>query len=132
MQTRDIYQEIAFKTDAMDLYKCLMDARRHSSFTGGEVVIEDKPNAKFSVFDGYAYGVNKRLTKGKEIVQSWRAEEDGWPEDYFSEVRFEFEETEGGTLLKFWHKGVPTTVADAIENGWNEYYWQPLQEYINR
>jgi activator of HSP90 ATPase len=132
MKTRDIQQTEIFHTDPADLYKCIMDARIHSSFTGGEALIEDKEGAAFSVFDGYAQGKNIVLERGKKIVQTWRAAEEGWPEGHFSEVVFLFEPVKEGTRLEFFHSGIPEQHADAIANGWKEFYWKPLKGFLNR
>jgi activator of HSP90 ATPase len=132
MKTIDIHQTEIFHTDPVDLYKCIMDARIHSSFTGGEAVIEDKEGGSFSVFDGYAYGKNVVLERGKKIVQTWRAEEEGSPGDHFSEVAFIFNEIPEGTRLDFYHSGVPEAAVENITKGWKEYYWEPLKEYLDR
>lgn len=132
MQTKDIHQAVVFHTDPVDLYKCIMDARMHSSFTGSKAVIEDKEGTEFSAYDGYIRGKNIVLERGKKIVQSWRAEEEGWPDDHYSEVAFIFNEIPEGTRLDFYHSGIPASHADDIAKGWDEYYWQPLREYLDR
>jgi activator of HSP90 ATPase len=132
MKTRDLHQTIVFPTDSLDLYKCIMDARIHSSFTGDEAIIEDQEGSSFSVFSGYAHGKNIVLERGKKIIQSWRANEEGWPEDHFSEVVFLFKDVPGGCELIFYHTAVPEANADNIEKGWAEYYWEPLTIYLER
>lgn len=132
MKTRDLHQTIIFPTDAPDLYKCIMDARIHSSFTGSEAIIQDKEGTEFSVFDGYAHGKNIVLERGKKIIQTWRANEDNWPEGHFSEVVFMFKDIAAGCELDFYHTAIPEAYADAIENGWKEYYWEPLRIYLER
>ena len=132
MKTKDIHQTEIFHTDPVDLYKCIMDSRIHSSFTGGEAVIEDKEGTGFTAFDGYVTGKNILLERGKNIVQSLRAEEDGWPEDHFSEVNFVFNEIPEGTRLDFYHTGIPEHKAEDIAKGWKDFYWEPLKEYLNR
>jgi activator of HSP90 ATPase len=132
MKTKDLHQQIVFKTDAPDLYNCVMNARIHSSFTGDEAIIKDKEGTSFSAFGGYITGKNIVLERGKKIVQTWRANEDGWPTDHFSEVIFIFKDIEGGCELDFYHTAIPEKNAAAIEKGWSEYYWEPLKIYLNR
>ncbi len=132
METRDIHQTLVFPTDALDFYNCIMDARKHSSFTGDEAIIEDKEGANFTVFGGYAQGKNIVLERGKKIVQTWRANQEGWPANHYSEVVFILKDVEGGCELDFYHTAVPPAVADAIEKGWYEYYWEPLRIYLER
>ena len=132
MKTKDIHQTEIFHTDPEDLYKCIMDSRIHSSFTGGEAVIEDKEGTEFTAFDGYVTGKNIVLERGKKIVQTWRAEEEGWPEDHFSEVVFIFEKVKEGTKLEFFHTGIPEHKAADIAKGWTDFYWEPLKDFLNR
>lgn len=132
MKTTDIHQTITFPTDALDLYKCIMDARMHSSFTGDEAIIEDKEGTSFSAFGGYITGKNIVLERGRKIIQTWRAEEEGWPEDHFSEVVFIFKNVTGGCELDFFHTAIPEHKAEAIEKGWTAYYWEPLRIYLER
>lgn len=132
MQTEDIHQQLVFPTSAIDLYHCIMDARIHSSFTGSEALIEDKENTTFTAFDGYAMGKNVVLERGKKIVQTWRAEEEQWPTNHYSEVVFLFSDTEEGCKLEFHQTGVPKELAQRIADGWYEYYWEPLRFYLER
>ena len=60
------------------------------SFTGSKVIMSNKVNGKFKVFDGYCHGYNIELMQGKKIVQAWNFAEDGWPEDHFSICTFFF------------------------------------------
>jgi activator of HSP90 ATPase len=132
MKTKDLHQQLVFKTDALDPYNCIMNARIHSSFTGDEAIIEDKEGTRFSAFGGYITGKNIVLERGKKIVQTWRANEEGWLTDYFSEVLFVFKDIEGGCELDFYHTAIPEKNADSIEKGWLEYYWEPLKIYLDR
>lgn len=132
METRNLHQTLLFATDALDCYTCLMDARKHSSFTGDETIIEDKEGTAFTAFGGYITGKNIVLERGKKIVQLWRANEADWPQDHFSEVFFLFKDVEGGCELDFYHSAVPAKVAERIETGWTEFYWEPLRIYLER
>ncbi len=132
METCDIHQTIILPTDALDVYTCIMDARKHSSFTGDETIIEDKEGTDFTAFGGYIQGKNIVLERGKKIVQTWRANEEGWPADLYSEVVFIFKDVEDGCELDFYHTAIPAVVAERISSGWQEYYWEPLRIYLNR
>jgi activator of HSP90 ATPase len=132
MKTRDIHQIITFQTTALDVYCCLMDERIHSSFTGAKAVISDREGSDFSLYDGYAVGTNVVLERGKKIVQTWRAVEEQWPATHESEAAFILRDTAEGCELNFFHTSVPEVLADSIERGWYEYYWEPLAFYLNR
>jgi activator of HSP90 ATPase len=132
MKTKDLHQTLIFKTDALDFYNCIMNARIHSSFTGDETIIEDKVGSPFSAFGGYIDGINIVLERGKKITQSWKANEEGWPSDHYSEITFLLKDIEGGCELNFYHTAIPEEIVDSITKGWTEYYWESLKIYLER
>ena len=130
MNTKDINQEIELNAKPSEVYELLMNAEKHSNLTGAPALIEDKEGSSFNVYEGYITGTNTKLIKDKLIVQKWRAEEEGWPEDYFSDILFDLNEIPTGTRILFQHNGVPEHVADSISKGWETYYWSPMREYF--
>lgn len=109
-----------------------MDERRHASFTGTFAQIEDKEGSSFSLYDGYITGKNIVLERGKKIVQTWKAKEEHWPDDHFSEAAFILSEHPDGCEVQLFHTAVPEEYAEAIEEGWLTYYWEPMKYYIER
>jgi activator of HSP90 ATPase len=131
MKTRSIHQIVHFPAKPEVVYQILIDPVEHSAFTGAPVDIEPSIPGSFSVFDGYCHGYNIELDPGRKIVQAWHFAEDGWPEDHFSICKFELEEEGNGTRLEFEQTGVPEFKAKAIEEGWHEYYWEAILEYLH-
>lgn len=125
-----IKQTIKFNTTAKQLYKCFMDEKIHSDFTGAKAKIENKVGGKFSVWDGYAEGENLELVPDRKIVQSWRASD--WPDESISTIEIDFTDEKDSCRVDFTHKDIPEGYEKDIENGWNEYYWKPLKEYLKR
>jgi activator of HSP90 ATPase len=119
-----------FNASPERIYKILMDSKLHSKVTGGAAKISRKVGGAFSVFGGYATGKNLVLQKGKKIVQSWRTTE--WPKDSISEVTFLLKKAKNGTKLMFIQKNVPAKFYKTISEGWKEYYWQPLKEFLEK
>ena len=107
-----------------------MDETKHSEFTGSEANINRDIKGKFEVFEGYCHGYNIELIAGKKIVQAWHFLEDGWPNDHFSICTFLFEPNGEGTKLTFTQGGVPDHKIEALTVGWNEFYWEPMQAYL--
>lgn len=123
-----IKQKVKFKTSPSVIYDILMDSKKHSEATQAKAKIDNKVGGKFSVWDGYATGENLELIKGKKIVQSWRASD--WPENSVSKLTITLKPSKDGTVLEFTHENVPKDFEKDIEDGWNEYYWEPLTEYL--
>ncbi|MDZ4757231.1 MAG: SRPBCC domain-containing protein [Bacteroidota bacterium] len=123
-------QEIIINATPERVYNALVNPVEHSDFTGGHAENTDSMDEDFSIYDGYINGKNLNLVPGKCIHQTWQAAEEGWPEDHYSEVKYELEIDPHGTLIKFTHNNVPDEYADDIYNGWKEHYWEPLQAYF--
>jgi activator of HSP90 ATPase len=130
MKTKTIKQTATFHAKPIEVYELIMNAKKHSAFTGGKVKMSGKINGKFEVFDGYCHGYNIELVEGKKIIQAWHFKEDGWPEDHFSTCIFSFTPVKGGTRLSFTQKGVPEHKYEALKSGWKEFYWEPMKNYL--
>lgn len=125
---KTIRQSVTFKASPHAVYEALMDSRKHGRFTGGKAVISRRVGGKFSVFDGYASGVNLELVAGKKIVQEWRASD--WPADHYSKATFQLAKVKAGTRLTFTQSGVPDRHYSSIKSGWIEFYWTPLKQML--
>lgn len=128
--SKEIKKTVYFDASAHDVYEALIDEKKHAAFTGAGAKIDRKVDGEFEVWDGYATGVNKELVPDKLIVQTWRASD--WPEGKHSEVRFEFSESDGKTKMEFTQTGIPEDQVDEITQGWEDFYWKPLKEYLGK
>lgn len=125
-----ISQEVLIPARPEEVYDAIMDEAKHAKFTGASAKIENKVGGKFEVWDGYASGSNKELVLGKKIVQSWRAAD--WDEADESEITIELIPQNGQTKLIFTQKNVPDQFFQDVEQGWQDYYWQPLIKYFKK
>lgn len=130
MKTKTIRQAVTFPTTPDKLYALLLDAKKLSRVHGAKASMTKRPNAKFSVFDGYCHGYTIGLVENQRIEQAWKFEEDGWPDDHYSICTFEVEATAKGTRMIFTQKGVPEHKYESIKAGWKTYYWDPLLQYL--
>lgn len=131
MKTKTLKQTISIKVSPHEVYEALMDSKKHSKFTGDKASISRAIGGKFSVFSGYADGVNLELIPDKKIAQSWRASD--WKDrKHFSRVSFVFTETKTGTKINFTHAGVPDEAYKDIKQGWIDYYWKPMKEMLEK
>lgn len=128
METKSIRQETIFSATPAEIYELLMDEAKHAEFTGSSARIDPEIGGQFSVYDNYATGENLELVPSQKIVQSWRASD--WPAEHLSQITIILEPVENGTRLIFLHENVPANFHEAIEQGWNDFYWQPLHQYL--
>jgi activator of HSP90 ATPase len=115
----------------VEVYNALLDAEKHSEFTGSKATGKAKVGAKFTAWDGYILGKNLKLEKGKRLVQEWVTTE--WPEGYPpSRLEFTFREIDGNTELTMVHSNIPTNQEEELKQGWINYYWKPLKTYFEK
>jgi activator of HSP90 ATPase len=127
---KTIKQKVKFKAPPKVIYDLLADSKKHSAVTGERASIGKKTGDKFSAYSGYITGVNVDLAPGKRIVQAWRDTE--FPEGIYSMAAFVLSPTkDGGTELVLTHRGVPKQLIPGIENGWREFYWDKMKNYLS-
>lgn len=132
MNTVTINQTWAFNAPAKNVYNLLTDAELLEIITGSAAEFENYVDGEFSLFEGYCEGFNLEMEPNKKLVQEWNFAEDGWPEDHYSICTFLFEEKDGKTELIFTQTDVPEEVKEALEQGWNEYFWEPMTDYLEQ
>lgn len=130
MKTRDLIQEIYFNHQPEEIYSCILNANKHSEFTGAVAQISEELNKPFTCYNGYIHGKNIFLESPFVIIQEWKAQEEFWPDYHYSTAQFKLKSLDGGTHLTFIHKGIPEEHYEQISTGWYEYYWEPLKRYL--
>lgn len=124
-----IEQTVFFKTTPAKVYEALLDAKKHSEFTGSPASTNDRVGVEFTAWDGYISGKNLELVKNKKIVQEWETTE--WPKGYpRSRLEITLTPRNGGTDLKLVQTGVPAGQVEEYTGGWHSAYWEPLTEYL--
>lgn len=110
------------------VYIAWMSSLGHSKMTGKTAAIEDRVGAEFTAWDGYIRGRNLELVEDEKIVQSWRTTD--FSEDQEdSHLVITLEPCDDGTLLILHHSHLPPD-AEQYENGWVEYYFEPMKDYF--
>ena len=123
---KTIKQKIIFKATPEDVYEALMDSKKLSKFTGNKAVISRRVGGKFTCYDGSLSGETIELVANKRIVQRWRS--DDWPEGHYSTATFEMKKIKEGTELRFTQEDVPDDKYDGINQGWIDFYWEPMKK----
>lgn len=130
-KTRTIKQIVFIPAGPEEVYEAFVNAKKHSEFTGSKATCDAKVGGKFTAWDGYAFGKNLKLVKGKKIVQEWKTTE--WPEGYPpSRLEISLKKKKDGTELTMIHLQVPAEQADEYAQGWLDYYWKPLKKYFEK
>ena len=111
------------------VYLAWLDGTKHSEMTGAEAHCEPAPGAAFDAWDGYIRGTNVELEPGRRIVQRWRtAEFPGDAPDSLVEIALAPEGN--GTRLTLIHTNIPQGQGHLYQEGWQDHYFRPMQEYF--
>jgi uncharacterized protein YndB with AHSA1/START domain len=113
------------------IFAAWLDAAEHSAMTGSPATIAStEVGGRFTAWDGYIDGSHLALEPGVRIVQSWRS--DDFPAaalDSLLEVRLE--SAPGGTRVTLRHSDLPEGTGPALLEGWEEFYFEPMERYFS-
>ncbi len=127
---KTLEQTVTIPASPKEVYEALMHSKIHAKVTDAKATISSKVGGKITAYDGYITGKNKELILGKRIVQEWRASD--WPKGATSTVTFSLSKVSAGTRIKFTHKNIPSEFFSDIKQGWEDFYWKPLQEWFSK
>ena len=116
-------------TTPEQLYRAWLDGEMHGAFTGSAAQVDPQVGGRFTAWDGYITGTNLTLEPFRRIVQSWRTTEfpAGSPDSHLEVL---LEEGEAGTTLRLVHTEIPDGQAEDYRQGWEDYYFKPMQDYF--
>ena len=131
MKTRTIKQNVLIPASPIEVFAAYTDSIRHSEFTGSEATGEPVIGGGFTAWAGYIEGKYLELKPGRRIVQEWRGGD--FPDrSASSRLEIELRVVDGGTELAMVHSGVPEELAADIEQGWIDFYWEPMKKYFHK
>lgn len=126
-----IKQTVVIPASPMEVYEAYVDPKKHEEFTDSKATGKPKVGGKYTSWDGYIFGKFLVLEEGKRVVQEWTTTD--WEEGYGpSKLELVFCQVPKGTEIVMVHSNVPKAQADEIEQGWTEFYWNPLKEYFSK
>ncbi|MBV6645833.1 MAG: SRPBCC domain-containing protein [Cyclobacteriaceae bacterium] len=120
--------ETTIKTSAERLYNAWLDSDEHADMTGGDALITDEEDDKFTAWDGYIWGTTVELKANEYIRQRWRtADFRDLQEDSMVEIFFEEKGEE--TVVRIKHSNLMDD-DDQYEQGWVDNYFIPMKAYF--
>jgi len=131
MPSDSIRVSARFPVSPERLYRAWLDGREHGLMTGGKAAVDAVIGGKFTAWDDYITGMLLQLDAGRRIVQTWRTTEfpDAAPD---SRLEILFEAEGDGTRITLIHSDIPEGDGDKYEDGWIDYYFEPMQRYLRR
>ena len=112
------------------IYRPWLDSEVHSAFTGSPAQIDPGAGDTFTAWDGYIYGRTLEDEPFRRILQAWRTTE--FPEHSpDSQLEILIEEVDNGGKVTLIHTDIPDGQGDDYRQGWEEYYFKPMQRYFS-
>lgn len=109
-----------------DVYNALTNKHMLEIWTGEEAVMEEVPGTEFSLWEDSICGKNLVFEKNFKIVQEWYfGEED---EDKKSIVTIKLHPDKNGTSMEVMQINIPDEAYDNISEGWEEDYFNGLNQ----
>jgi uncharacterized protein YndB with AHSA1/START domain len=120
---------VHFATTPEAIYRAWISAELHADFTQAAATSDPVAGGGFTAWDGYILGTHLELQPFERIVQHWRTGEfpEGAPD---SRVEITLQAREGGTLLTLRHTEIPHGEGDRYKQGWVDFYFEPLGEWL--
>lgn len=113
------------------IYETWLSSDGHAAMTGSPARIDPRPGGEFVAWDGYIWGETLTLEPYRRIIQSWRTTE--FPTDApDSMVTVLLQPELDGTRLILRHTEIPDGQGASYQQGWQEYYFDPMQEYFSK
>jgi activator of HSP90 ATPase len=120
---------IHLPASAEEIYFAWLSSEGHAALSGSRAQVDGIIGGEFSAWDGYISGRTLELEPTERIVQTWRTTE--FPEDApDSRVEILLEPAHDGTRLTLIHTGMPEGQAESYRQGWQDFYFTPMQEYF--
>ena len=126
-----IYKSVVLSAPVEKLFEMYMDPDLHGTFTGAPVKIAEHRGSQFRAFDGKLEGTILQVIRPKLIVQSWRSFhfKDGDPDSMLI-LSFTAEGEGDHGRIDLVHLDVPDYEYDAVNQGWEFYYFVPWRAYL--
>ncbi|MCH8907611.1 MAG: SRPBCC domain-containing protein [Candidatus Heimdallarchaeota archaeon] len=128
--THQIEQTVEFDAASETIYNLITDEEKHTAFTGMEAKIDNTVGGKFTAYAGNISGENTELVPHSKISQKWRGED--WEKGIYSTLTYSLTEKDGKTTVKFTQNGVPDPEVEKIAQGWHDFYWNKINEYLEK
>lgn len=127
-----IEQTVDLPASAATLYRIYVDPKLHAAVTGSPVQIGEEPGSEFLAFNGMISGRVLFTVSDRMVVQTWRANQ--WDPDELDSVltlRFADNGPAAGRI-ELAHVGVAESDLQGVTDGWQNFYWTPWREYLDR
>jgi activator of HSP90 ATPase len=109
-----------------DVFNALTNKTMIEIWTGEDAVMEPTPGTEFSMWEESICGLNIEFVQDQKIVQEWYFGEE--EEDKKSIVTIKLHPDKKGTIMEVNQTNIPEEAYRNISEGWEEDYFNGLNE----
>ncbi len=121
---KDFKKYFQLTAEPKDVYNALTNKFMIEIWTGEAAEMEEEAGTEFSLWDGSICGKNLEFVKDEKIVQEWYFGEQDDP----SIVTIKLHPQKGGTSMMVSHTNIPDDAYENIVEGWQEDYFNALNQ----
>ena len=123
---KTIKQTYIINSPLEEVWKGLTDSKYIDAWGGGPAKMNEKVGTKFEFWGGDIHGKNIEVVPLKKLKQEWFG--GNW--DNPSIVTFTLTQEKDAIKIDLLHTDVPDSETKDIDQGWKEYYLDPLKKYL--
>ncbi|MBI5613657.1 SRPBCC domain-containing protein [Candidatus Gottesmanbacteria bacterium] len=125
---KSIQKSYTLNTSLTRVWDALVNPQTIDLWGGGPAKMSEKEGSEFSLWSGDIHGKNVLVKPEKELVQEWYS--GTWEKP--SIVKISLLRDKGQTIVELDHVDIPDEEAKEIDKGWDEYYFGPIKELVEK
>jgi len=123
---KTIEQTYKIKASVDKVWQALVDPVVIDRWGGGPAKMKAEVGSKFSLWGGDIHGTNTKIIKAKLLEQDWFS--GNWAEP--SKVVFKLKADGELAIVELKHTDVPDSELRDIDQGWKDFYLNPIKELL--
>jgi len=116
---KQIKQSYELNASSEAVFDALVNPEIIQQWSGAPAQMDSKAGTKFSIFGGQVEGTNLEVVPNQRLVQKW-------PSD--TKVTITLVSNGGTTTAELLHEDIPADEVEKFSQGWNEFYFGPMQK----
>jgi len=123
---KDFHKYYILPAEPQDVFAAITNPFTIELWSGYKAVMDTNDGTEFSLWEGDITGKNLEILEDKKVVQEW----------YFGDqkeksiVTIKLFEHKKGTQVELKHINIPDEIFDNITEGWNEYYFGAIKDFL--
>lgn len=114
------------QSDIEHVWRALIDPHEIEGWGAGPAEMDEREGTNFKLWGGDIHGTNIEVIPEEKLVQDWFGGE--WPQP--SKVTITLNQEGHDCHVELLHENIPDEDFEDIKQGWDEYYFGPLKDYV--